>query len=83
MIKLLDSVLKDGDNVTGRVTGLKLCCEGMSEKILLGLFLIFFHGSVEDGLEIGRGCRSGGWSLRHGKSNTGEQVSDVRETERL
>ena len=83
MIKLLDFVLKDDKNVTGRVAGLKLCCEGMNKKIVLGLFLICFHGSIEDGLEIGRGCRSGGWNLRHRKSNMGELVGDVRETGRL
>ena len=81
MIKLLDFVLKDGENVTGRVAGLELYCEGMNKKIALGLFLICFHCSIEDGLEVGRGCRSG-WSLRHRKRNAGKLVSDVRETGR-
>ena len=82
MIKLLDLVLEDGENVTGGVAGLKLRCEGMSKRILLGLSLICFQSSIEDGLKIGRGCISG-WSLRHRKSNTGELVGDERDTGRL
>src|SRR5579859_3256819 len=54
----------------------------MREKVILGLFLIRFQGSIEDGLESGSGCRRG-WYLRHRKSNSDELVSDGRETERL
>jgi hypothetical protein len=77
LIKLLDFVLKDDENVIGRVAGLELCCERMGEKVLFGLFLIGFYGSVEDGVEIGggRGCGRG-CSLRHGKSSTDELVRE-------
>jgi hypothetical protein len=51
----------------------------MREKVFLGLFLVRLQGSIEDGLEIGRECRSG-WSLRHRKNNTDVLVNE-RETE--
>jgi hypothetical protein len=71
MVELLNSILKDGENIIGRVTGLQLRCEWMREEVVLGHCLIGFKGSVENGLEDGRGSEShGGWSLRHRESNT-------------
>ena len=55
----------------------------MDKKIILGPFFVCFHGCIEDGLEIGKRWRSGGWSLRHRKINPSKLVGDVRETERL
>ena len=46
----------------------------MGEKVFLGLSLIRFQGSTEDGLEIWRVFRRG--CLRHRKSDTNELVDD-------
>lgn len=46
MVKLLDGVLKNGENITGRVAGLKLCREGMSEKVVSSLFLLRLQSSM-------------------------------------
>jgi hypothetical protein len=39
LVKLLDTVLKNCENVTGRVAGLKLCREGTSEKVVFRVAL--------------------------------------------
>ena len=60
LIKLVDLVKKYGTNVTGRVAGLQLCCEGMCEQVGLRLFLIGVDGSDEDGAKMGGRCGCGG-----------------------
>ena len=56
----------------------------MDKKVVLGLFLIRFQGSNEDGLEISRGWRSlRRMGMRHVRSNSDELAGDGRETERL
>ena len=67
LIKLIDFVKKHGKNVARRTTGLQLCCEGMRVKVGFRLLLIRFHGSDEDGAEIGGRCRRDG---RLGHRNT-------------
>ena len=67
LFELLYLGAEDGQDVGGRVAGLQLDHQWMHEKVFLGLLLILFDGSIEDGLEIGRGGRSR-WSLRHRKN---------------
>ena len=49
----LDLLVKDGENVGGRVAGLKLGGEGMDKKIFLGACFVGFQRIVDDYLEIG------------------------------
>ena len=48
--RLLDLSTKDGENGGGRGAGLELGNQRMSEKVLLRPFLVFFDGSIKDGL---------------------------------
>ncbi len=51
----------------------------MFEKVVLRLFFVSFHGSDEDGVEIGGRC-SCEESLRHSNRNLDELVGDGKET---
>jgi hypothetical protein len=60
--KLLDliSFLKNGEYGTGRVAGLEVGGQLMREKVILCLLFVPKQSSIENGLEIGRGCRGSG-----------------------
>jgi hypothetical protein len=43
-------LLKDGENVTGRITGLELGGEWMCKEVVLGTSLVFVQGIIDDQL---------------------------------
>ena len=51
VVKLLNLVLKHGNNGTSSVARLQLGGKRVSEKVFLGLLLVGFQGSIENGLE--------------------------------
>ena len=63
-VKFSHLVLKDGEYGVSRVAILQLRGEGMSEKVLLGLFLVGLERGLKDILEV-RGSRGFKWRLRH------------------
>jgi len=52
MVELVNFIMKHNKDVTRRVAGLKLRCEGMCKKISLCPSLIGFQGSDEDGTKF-------------------------------
>ena len=56
-LELLRSLLKHLEEVIGRLTVLKVLCEGLCSKVDSCLFGIFTQGGIEKGLKFGRGCR--------------------------
>ena len=66
--RLLDLSTKDSQDICGRFAGLQLGHQWMREEVFLRLLLILFHGSIKDGLEIGR-RGSSVRDLRHGNSS--------------
>ena len=67
LLKLVDLVLKYGQNGCGRVTRLELAGERMSGKILFGLYFICLESFFKNDIEIGRGriLRARGGRLIH------------------
>jgi hypothetical protein len=47
-------LLKDGENITGRITGLELGGEWMCKKVVLSTFLVLVQGTIDDQLEVRR-----------------------------
>ena len=54
LIKLLDLLLKHGENTTGRIAVFKPVGERVGEKIFLCAFLVRFQCIVENWLKFGR-----------------------------
>ena len=50
-VKLLNLILKDGDDGVSRVAVLQLGDKRMGEKVVLGLLLVGLERSLEDSLE--------------------------------
>jgi hypothetical protein len=48
LIKLLDEVLKHGENSRGRIAGLELGDERMGKEFILRVLLIRFQGGIEN-----------------------------------
>ena len=62
-IKLLDILLKHGENAAGGITGFEPVGKRVRERIDLGTFFVRFQGIIENLSEVGR-CGSG-VSVRH------------------
>jgi hypothetical protein len=56
--------LKDGENITRRITGLELGSEWMCKEVVLSVSLVFVQGIIDDQLEV-RGRGDGRLSVRH------------------
>ena len=69
LIRALDLLLKDSENITWRIARLELGGEGKCEYINFRALLIFFQGIIDDRLEFRgrRHCVSGG--MRHGENS--------------
>jgi hypothetical protein len=63
LIKLLDILLKHGENAAGGIAGFESVCERVRERIHFCTFFVHFQGIIENESEIGR-CGSG-VSVRH------------------
>jgi hypothetical protein len=50
LFELLDLTAKDSENVSGRVAGLHLGHQRMSEKVFLCLLLVLFHRRIKYGM---------------------------------
>ena len=48
LIKLLDMLLKHGENAASRLAGFEAVGERMRERIDLGTFFVRFQGIIED-----------------------------------
>jgi len=59
LVELGGLLSKDGENSFGGTTGLKPGKERMLGEVLLGLTLIFFQSSVENGGKVGMRGRRG------------------------
>jgi hypothetical protein len=72
LIKLLDMLLKHGENAASGLAGFETVGERVRERIDFCTFFVRFHGIVENELEVGL-CGSG-MSARHmgGVRNGGE-----------
>jgi hypothetical protein len=63
LIKLLDILLKHGENAASGIAGFEAVGERVGERIHLGTFFVRFQGIIEDYSEVSR-CGSG-VSVRH------------------
>jgi hypothetical protein len=63
LIKLLDMLLKYGENAASGITGFEAVGEWVRERIHLGTFFVRFQGIIENESEVGR-CGSS-VSVRH------------------
>jgi hypothetical protein len=56
--------LKDCKNIAGRIARLELDGEGMCKEVVLGTYLIFVQGIIDNQLEV-RGRRGSRLSVGH------------------
>jgi hypothetical protein len=72
-------LVKDSENVGGRLARFELGCELMGEKVILSLLFIIFQCCIENGLEIGRG----GFGSREGTMGHGADCKEVSRAKEL
>jgi hypothetical protein len=67
----VDLLVKNGENVGGRIARLQLGCEGMCNQVVLCALLVFIQGIIDEELEVrGSGSVSMGHEALKGRANS-------------